>query len=416
MSSSLRLLHTSDWHLGHSLMSRDRRREHGRFLDWLLDCLRQHEIDVLLVCGDVFDSAAPPNYALRLFYDFLYRIPSTPCRKVVVIGGNHDSIATLHAPRNLLQLLQVHVVGGPGTGPEEELVPILAKNGETAAIIAAVPFLRDRDLRLSVAGENHEEKSRALLTGMAAHYQGVMAAAERLRASSAPAGRMLPIIATGHLFVAGGVASEGVRELFVGTLGDMPASVFPAGFDYIALGHLHRAQSIDARIHYSGSPIPLSFGEVGWQKVVKVVTFSPGELRPWVEDLPVPCFQRLAVARGNLAEIRQSLTTLAATGPVDGRIWVEVQVSGASAAIDPQEEVAAAAAELPLDILAVRRIREAALQSFGSAAIGERLDDLTPEDVLGRRLAMEVELSAEEREELLRAFREALLLLAEEEP
>lgn len=396
-------------------MSRDRRREHGQFLDWLLDCLRQQEIDVLLVCGDVFDSAAPPNYALRLFYDFLYRIPSTPCRKVVIIGGNHDSIATLHAPRNLLQLLHVHVVGGPGAEPEEELVPIFAKNGEPVAIIAAVPFLRDRDLRLSVAGESHEEKSRALVAGMAAHYQRVMAAAERLRASFDPAGPPPAIIATGHLFVAGGVASEGVRELFVGTLGDMPASVFPEGFDYIALGHLHRAQRIDARIHYSGSPIPLSFGEAGWQKVVKAVTFAQGEAKPRVEDLPVPCFQRLAVARGNLAEIRQSLTTLAATGTIAGRIWVEVQVSGASAAIDPQEEVAAAAAELPLDILAVRRVREAALQAFGQAAIRERLDDLTPEDVLGRRLELEAELSAEEREELLCAFREALLLLAEEE-
>ncbi|MFH1214977.1 MAG: exonuclease SbcCD subunit D C-terminal domain-containing protein [Pseudomonadota bacterium] len=412
MNSSLRLLHTSDWHLGQYLMSRDRKREHERFLSWLLDCLRNQSIDVLLVCGDVFDTATPPNYALRLFFDFLHKISETPCRKVIILGGNHDSIATLHAPRKLLQLLDIHVVGGATARIEDEIVLVSGKEGEPAAIVCAVPFLRDRDLRHSVAGETYAEKSRALLHGVRMHYRMVMEAAERLRAGLPGQFNHIPIIATGHLFVAGGLASDGVRELYVGSLGEIDSGSFPA-FDYIALGHLHRAQTIKGRLHYSGSPIPLSFSEADGVKQVKIVTFSPDSSAPQISALAVPSFQKLGVVRGDIEQIRSRLAEIGADGADDEKVWVEVQVTGESSVFDLQGAVSEAAEGLPVEILAVRRVKGEAQPGPGRGVVMESLNELLPRDVFARRLAMEKDLSAMDAEELARTFHEALQIFHE---
>ena len=149
----MKILHTSDWHLGQRFLFNDREQEHQRALDWLADTIRTQEVDALIVAGDIFDINNPPNYARTMYYRFLTSLLGTSCRHIIITGGNHDSPSMLNAPRELLRLLNIHVVGAVGDALEEELVELKDSEGELELVVAAVPFLRDRDLRFSQAGE-----------------------------------------------------------------------------------------------------------------------------------------------------------------------------------------------------------------------------------------------------------------------
>src|SRR5690606_23545989 len=122
--------------------------------------LKHVKPDVLIVAGDIFDTGNPPNSALRLYYEFLSRVRDCACGQVVIIGGNHDSIAALEAPQELLRFFNVHVIGGIPADPAEQIIEIQDSSGNLKGVVAAVPFIRDRDVRLSVAGESPEEQER----------------------------------------------------------------------------------------------------------------------------------------------------------------------------------------------------------------------------------------------------------------
>ena len=117
----MKIIHTSDWHLGQKFLYNDREAEHQMALDWLLDTITQNEVDGLVVAGDIFDIGNPPNYARRMYYRFLTQLIHTSCRHVLITGGNHDSPAMLNAPRELLQALNIHVVGAATENLEDEL-------------------------------------------------------------------------------------------------------------------------------------------------------------------------------------------------------------------------------------------------------------------------------------------------------
>ncbi|MGR8935694.1 MAG: exonuclease subunit SbcD, partial [Gammaproteobacteria bacterium] len=254
----MKLLHTSDWHLGRTLYGRKRYAEFEAFLEWLAETVENRQVEVLLVAGDVFDSTAPSHRAQQLYYRFLCRVAASFCRHVVVIAGNHDSPSFLNAPKELLRALDVHVLGSAAEQPEDEVLLLNNPSGEAELIVCAVPYLRDRDIRIAEAGESLEDKERKLLDGIRGHYAQVCAAAERLRAEL---GRPVPIVAMGHLFTAGGqtVDGDGVRELYVGSLAHVAAGIFPPCIDYLALGHLHVPQRIGASetMRYSGSPLAM---------------------------------------------------------------------------------------------------------------------------------------------------------------
>lgn len=316
----MRVLHTSDWHLGQRLVNLERTEEHQHFLNWLLQTIEQEQVEALIMAGDVFDNGAPSNTALKLYYDFLRRVCATCCRHVIITGGNHDSVATLNAPRELLECFNIYVIGGASDDPLDELIELRDERGELQLVVCAVPFLRDRDVRLSVAGERYEEREQRLKQGIAAHYAAFVPHIQKYKEQH------IPVVATGHLFAAGATASESEKEIHVGNLGQIGADQFPKEFDYVALGHLHRPQQVNNRHHirYSGSPIPLSFSEVTDRKVNYVLDFEGGKLTA-LRELEIPCCRKLVRFKGPLEKVKQQLAIYDNSG-YTLTAWAELQV------------------------------------------------------------------------------------------
>jgi exonuclease SbcD len=283
----LTILHTSDWHLGRRLYGRMRYEEFEAFLSWLEETISAQKVDVLIVAGDIFDTMTPSNRAQALYFEFLGRVSKSCCQHVVIVAGNHDSPTFLDAPSQVLKFLNVHVIGTTCDDLTDEVLVLGDVDGTPHCIIAAVPYLRDRDVRSSSAGESADSKDANVIKGIRAHYDGVAEIAKAQQAKLVEANqRYIPIIATGHLFAAGGTTTDddGVRELYVGSLGKISADMFDECFDYVALGHLHVPQRVGGResIRYSGSPIAMGFGEARQQKQVLLVKF--GEASKQVTD------------------------------------------------------------------------------------------------------------------------------------
>ena len=282
ISKPLTILHTSDWHLGRRLYGRMRYDEFEAFLNWLQDTISAQKVDILIVAGDIFDTMTPSNRAQALYYEFLGRVSRSCCEHIVIVAGNHDSPTFLDAPSNVLKFLNVHVIGTACEDLNDEVLVLDDADGAPHCIIAAVPYLRDRDVRSSAAGESADSKDANVIKGIRAHYDKVASIAKTKQAKLVEASQHhIPIIATGHLFAAGGTTTEddGVRELYVGSLGKISADMFDEGFDYVALGHLHVPQRVGGResIRYSGSPIAMGFGEAKQQKQVLLVQFGAVE-------------------------------------------------------------------------------------------------------------------------------------------
>lgn len=275
----LTILHTSDWHLGRRLYGRMRYDEFESFLDWLQDTISLQKVDILIVAGDIFDTMTPSNRAQALYYEFLGKVSKSCCQHIVIVAGNHDSPTFLDAPSNVLKFLNVHVIGTACEDLNDEVMVLDDVDGTPHCIIAAVPYLRDRDVRSSSAGESAQTKDANVIKGIRAHYDEVarIAKAKQTQLIELHQHR-IPIIATGHLFAAGGTTTDddGVRELYVGSLGKISADMFDESFDYVALGHLHVPQRVGGRetIRYSGSPIAMGFGEAKQQKQVLLVQFG----------------------------------------------------------------------------------------------------------------------------------------------
>ena len=399
----MKILHTSDWHLGRTLYGRSRYDEFSAFLDWLYRLIETEKIDALLVAGDVFDSSVPGSRSQELYYGFLNRVARSPaCRHVVIIAGNHDSPSFLDAPKALLRALDVHVVGSPGDDPMDEVVMLRDKRGKAEAIVSAVPHLRDRNIRSVGPGETMEEKNRKLIEGIERHYREVCTAAEQRRLQE---GGFLPLIAMGHLFTADGatVEGDGVREIYIGSLAHVSASVFPEGIDYLALGHLHVPQTVAGQEHlrYSGSPIPMGFGEAGQQKQVVIVEFTEG--RRTIRPVPVPCFQPLERIGGTLEDILSRIYGLKASRST---AWLEIEYTGEELPGDLRSLLEEAVKGSLLEIRRIRNSRAASL-AIGQMSEDESLQELGELDVFQRRLDA-AKVPEAQRSSLLQAYQEIL--------
>jgi len=410
----VKILHTSDWHIGRTLYGRKRYEEFESFLIWLAETIQENSIDALLVAGDIFDTSAPSNRAQELYYRFMCRVAASSCRHVVVIAGNHDSPSFLNAPKELLKVLDVHVVGSSTESPEDEV--LVLRNGWDAPelIVCAVPYLRDRDIRVAEAGESVEDKERKLIDGIRTHYAAVAALAEQKREEL---GVDIPIVAMGHLFTAGGqtVDGDGVRELYVGSLAHVTAGIFPACFDYLALGHLHIPQKVNGSeiIRYCGSPLPMGFGEAKQQKSVCQVVFDQEEghsAAASIQLIDVPVFQRLERVKGDWDGISGRMLELSAT---DSQGWLEVIYEGDEIIGDLRERLEAAISGTRIEILRIKnnRIIDRVL---GQIHEEETLDDLNVNDVFERCLAVH-DVPEDQRPELLRAYQEAVSSLYEDD-
>lgn len=285
----MRVLHTADWHIGHRFYNESQDEEHKLFLDWLLTTIDDQNIDVLVIAGDVFDTGSPSSSSFKLYYDFLTQVQKTKCKYVVISAGNHDSPSSLSAPKQLLSALNVIVIGKSPEHIEEEVLQ-LEVNGEEI-IIAATPYLRDQDIRKAVAGEHFDEMTQRYKTALVNHYDKLFEYGKSL--SNAP------FMALGHLFAIGGSVSDSEQNIYVGTLGHIGADDFPA-FDYIALGHLHKPQLVGKKNHirYSGSPVILSFSEVGYMKKVLITDFNSEDLIS-IEEVEVPKLREVYTIKGD---------------------------------------------------------------------------------------------------------------------
>jgi exonuclease SbcD len=399
---SLRVLHSSDWHLGQHFMGKTRQAEHQAFCTWLLQQVRAHQVDVLLIAGDVFDTGAPPSYAREQYYRLVVELRDAGCA-LVVLGGNHDSPAMLGESRSLLAQLGTRVVLGVGVELAEQVLVLNDREGQPGAILCAIPFIRPRDVMASQAGQSAQDKQQSLQQAIAEHYRALHELALSKRDEL---GQALPIIATGHLTTVGASASESVREIYVGSLEAFPTSAFPPA-DYIALGHIHRPQKVGGleHIRYSGSPIALSFDEARQQKEVLLLEFGAAALQS-ITPLPVPVFQPMASLRGSLKELADAIAEVAKQGTPERPIWLEVQVSTDDYLSDLQSRINALCEGLPVEVLRIRRERGNAAASLASEA-RETLDELSVEDVFARRLQQET-LEEEDAQRLQGLYRQVL--------
>jgi len=415
----MRVLHTADWHLGqHFLTGQERLAEQRAFLGWLLEAVRTHNVEALVLAGDVFDTSSPSHAAQELYYDFLVRLQGTGCRDVVVVSGNHDSPTLLNASRSLLRALRVHVVGSVPADPAEQFFTLPDAQGRPGLLVAAVPFLRDRDLRLSSAGETPEARQLRIRDSIAGHYQRL--AEHELLRRHREADR--PVLATGHLYAAGGEAREGAeRDVHIGGLGVVGAEHFSEVFDYVALGHLHRPQVVggQARIRYAGSPVPLSFTEADDRQQVLLLDFAPGAGAPTVTALPVPVTRRLQRFHGELNEVEQAILEFD-NEAFSLVAWADVLVHSDEAPAEVQRRVQAALKERRAQVLAPRGVRhqrlteQTTLGGSGSpAAPIEHLHELTVDEVFRRRVAG---LPPERAAALTDTFQELRRLLAQADP
>ncbi|CNE63882.1 exonuclease subunit SbcD [Yersinia nurmii] len=397
----MRIIHTSDWHLGQYFFTKSRAAEHQAFLRWLIQKVEEHQVDALIVAGDIFDTGSPPSYARELYNRFVVDLQPTGCQ-LVVLGGNHDSVATLNESRELLAYLNTKVIAHASSDLEQQVFVLNDREDQPGAILCAIPFLRPRDLIASQAGESGSQKQLALQEAIAAHYQQLYNMAISLRERLA---LPLPIIATGHLTTVGVSTSDSVRDIYIGTLDAFPAQAFPPA-DYIALGHIHRAQQVakSEHIRYSGSPIPLSFDELNKEKSVFLVEFS-GQSLAGVETLAVPQWQPMQLIKGDLRQIEQQLTAFSQLpGPP---VWLDIEVATQDYLSDIQRRIQALTENLPVEVVLLRRSKEQRQSSIHQQE-KETLNELSVSDVFERRLALETELTEQRQQKMREMFQQVV--------
>jgi len=384
----LRIIHTADWHLGHTLHGMSREYEHQKFLDWLLDTLGEQAADALIIAGDVFDSANPPASAQSMLYHFLAQVNRRfPALQVVLVGGNHDSAARLDAPQPLLKELNVHVVGGISRdkddklGSQQLLVPLKDKQGNLVAWCVAVPFLRPGDLLPVEGGED------PLVQGVRAIYSEALAEA---RTQVLPGQAML---ATGHCSMVAAALSElSERKILGGNQHALPVDIFPADIAYAALGHLHLAQSVGGRdnVRYSGSPIPLSLSEnVYPHQVVSVdieagvcVNWSPIRVPRTVEILRLPPKEPLP-----LVQILLLLAELDLPESVPEQNWPYLEVAVLLDRPEPslRRSIDEALAGKGVRLLKITTHYPGNGESLAESMPERSLQEITPDEVFSRR-------------------------------
>lgn len=406
----MRIIHTSDWHLGQYFFTKTRAQEHQQFLDWLLAQIREQQVDAVIVAGDIFDTGSPPSYARELYNRFVVAIRDTQCQ-LIILGGNHDSVATLNESKSLLACLNTTVIANVHTETPQAPIILYQKNHTSGALLCAIPYLRPRDMINSKSGQSGADKQGALKEAIADYYQRQYQAALDLRKQL---NVNIPIIATGHLTTIGASVSDSVREIYIGTLEAFNATLFPP-FDYIALGHIHRPQRVNksGHIRYSGSPIPLSFDESAQQKSVCLIDFEQDKLAE-MTLLPIPEFQLLRTLSGSLQEIATQLEKLATQyNEMDTTIWLDIEVSTQDYLSDIQNRIQELTQSPLFEVIVLRRARkqhQALMQNEK-----ETLTELTVYDVFERRLAQHQFETEEDKTRLTTLFKQAVEMAEQED-
>lgn len=396
----MKIIHTSDWHLGQRLLFNERGEEHLLALNWLREVILAEQAEVLIVAGDIFDNGNPPHPARKLYYNFLTSLLHSTCRHIVIVGGNHDSPGMLDAPRELLEYLNIHVVGAAAEDLNQDCLQLKSPTGQLEAVIAAIPFLRDRDLSPSVSGETTLDRIQRIQAGIRQRFQDMGSLVEPFRDAD------VPIIATGHLYAQGAQASDKQDNIYIGNTENLDVDTLPEVFSYVALGHIHRPQAISgqSRVRYSGSLIPLSFSETKDEKGVYCLEFAGHALQE-VRFIPAPTFRRLKTIQGSLSEVEDKLSAFAAKDREVLPAWVEVIVESPTFIPQLDSHLRTFVKDMHLEILKIRLERQYHALDEQLDATLESLDSLDVMDVFRKRAERDLR-SEEEWTELEGTFRE----------
>lgn len=399
----MRILHTADWHIGKILHKQSLVEEMMLFFDWLLQTIEEKEIDLLLVSGDIFDIANPSVKDRGVYYHFLSRLIGTKTQ-VIITGGNHDSVGMIDAPLEILKHLEVHVIGGAKSELKDELIPIHAKDGTIQLIVAAVPFLRDRDLRNLNSDQRFESRAEALREGIAKHYEGLGQLCEEIYPE-------VPALAMGHLYARGVSTSESERDIHIGNAAAIESTVFPNRFGYIALGHIHRPQIIDKNpfIRYSGSPIALSFSEKEDQKCVLITELKDGQFST-PEVVSIPKKRQLKKIKGTFDEVRENLASYTPEYELKSFVELEIVEENFSASLlsEVEQLISNYTTNEYFTILKSKTsFQNGAKDTADLFQKGESIEDLKPLDVFDKLLENE-SLDADKKGMLKEAFIELI--------
>jgi exonuclease SbcD len=354
-------------------MGFSREEEHLKFFEWLLEKIESYKIEVLIVSGDIFDSMTPPNYALKLYYSFLSKLAKTNIAQVVIIAGNHDSISTISAPKEILEILNIRVVASSG-----EIIHI-----PEVGIVCAIPFLRDSVIKKFVSKENLEARVEAIQKGVKRHYFEMFQKAKEIS-------KELPIIATGHLTAWNVKNGDGERN--IGNLEGLQKDTFP-DFDYIALGHIHKFQKVSENIFYSGSPIPITFKEAKYKKFVIVQDLNSKEF----QKLEVPKFREILSISTKFENIEEEFLKV----PKKSFVELYIEDDFGDAIVERVDQLANL---YNFHILAKKF--ETKKENLSRVENIENIEELSPEDIFSRRVE-----GMEKSEELWEAYREISAIL-----
>lgn len=367
----MKILHTSDWHLGLKLSKFDLNDQMSAFIEWLIKWIEREQIDCIIHAGDIFDNKYPSLDAIHLYNHFLNRIVKLGCQ-VIVVAGNHDSASFLESPRHLVKTLDVHIIGHHRIG-DEEIVVVKDRAGQDAVVVCAIPYIKEGALVTFTPSMSREGYAKVVTESMADKYLESYEFARNKFPS-------LPIIATGHLFVQGMEASDAEHQIHVGTLGGITASVVNCGFDYVALGHIHRGQSVtaDNKVRYSGSPVTLSFSE--YQDVKHMVLLEINNGRLQTTKIEVPVFRSFLRWKGNVEELIHRLESHTRQGALPDMIELTLKEDKniGSEAVALNDFLIQGPLDKPYFI--ARRIHERVLDPNDGDQLGivEEISDLKP--------------------------------------
>ena len=315
----MKILHTADWHIGKVLHRQSLYEDISLFFDWIINYIRDHKIDLLLVSGDIFDLANPSNSDTKLYYHTLYRLSKTNV-KIIITGGNHDSISLLDAPSALLDVLDITVIGGARDDKYEEIIPIYSQDEIPECIVLAVPFLRDKDLRASMQASETGDKSSIINDAIKLHYDDLV------RMAKEKYGDSVPLLAMGHLYMKGSISSDSEREIHIGNLEGLDSKIIHPEIDYMALGHIHKPQKIGNKnnIRYSGSPVFLDFSEREYDKMVIEIEIGKNEIKS-ITQVAVPKSREILKFTGDLTSVKNMLKEYQNNYPLTAFIEIEIQ-------------------------------------------------------------------------------------------
>lgn len=384
----MRIIHTADWHIGQTLNGFGRETEHAALFERLPEIVREHDADALVVAGDVFDGVNPSAEATKMLYDALAELhKAKPSLQIVLTAGNHDPAWRLEAPVSLFAGIGVRVAGvihrraDKTLDTDRHVIPLRDASGKVRANVLAIPYLRAGDL--PIRPEDSESEGSVYVKATRRLY------AEAVQAARA-VGDGLPLMVTGHLHCVGAQESEGSeRRVLIGGEHAAPLDVFPADVEYVALGHLHRAQNIGREtVRYSGSPFPLSASEIPYEHGVTLVEFGAQGTATEHIKLPrrVQCLRLPKTGSLTIAELPAAVAALEIDPdtPDDVRPFVHVVVRPEGPAAGLSSEVQRILEDKPVRCAAVKLEKPPAPEGQAAPEPAKSLEECDPADLFDR--------------------------------